>query len=170
MSDPPGRQTKTARDRRRRSWDGDSFGAMTEKDTVGLFLDDVAYVFADVSVFAIPVLYAVLVGTGLEWYGAKSSAMVAWLTMVVGGALVRGGWITPLGTDVPGWVSMTLELAVLRLVYFNATLAAAVYGGTKIVSLGPPLASVPFAFAVGALSVGLFPRIAETYCRVASRD
>ena len=138
---------------------------MAERDSVGLFLDDVAYVFADVSVFAIPVLYAVLVGTGIEWYGAKSSTMVAWLTMVGGGALVRGGWVTPLATDVPGWVSMTLRLAVLRLVYFNATLAAAVYGGLAIVSLGSPLASVPFAFAVGALSVGLFPRTAEAYCR-----
>ena len=169
MSNPPGRQTKTARDRRRRSWDGDSFGAMTEKDSVGLFLDDIAYVFADVSVFAIPVLYWVLVGTGIEWYGAKSSAMVAWLTMVVGGALVRGGWVTPLATDVPGWVSLTLRLVLLRLVYFNAALGAAVYGGIVIVSAGTPIASVPYAFAVGVLAVGFFPRIAETYCRVTSR-
>ena len=170
MSDPPGRQTKIARDRRRRSWDGNSFGAMTEKDTVGLLLDDIAYVFADVSVFAIPVLYWVLVGTGIEWYGAKSSAMVAWLTMVVGGALIRGGWVTPLVTDVPGWVSLTLRLVLFRLVYFNAALGTAVYGGMVIVSAGPPIASVPFAFAVGALAVGLFPRTAEAYCRVVSQE
>ncbi|NHN59123.1 MULTISPECIES: hypothetical protein [Halorussus] len=163
MSDRPARQTRAATSRRRRSWSGWGEGRVDEKDGVGVFLDDVAYAFADVSVPSIPVLYGLLVGAGTDWFGLKAFALVAWLTMVAGAALVRGGWVTPLATDAPGWVAVTPWLVALRLVYYNATLAVAAYGGRGVAAAWSPVAAAVGAFFVGALSVALFPRVAESF-------
>ena len=163
MSDRPARQTRAARSRRRQSWSGWGERDATEKDAVGLFLDDVAYAFADVSTPSIPILYYLLVTEGAEYFGVKAAAMVAWLTMVVGAALIRGGWIRPLATDVPGWVALSPWLVALRFVYYNGALALAAYGGAEVGLRISPLASVAFAFLVGTLSVGVFPRLAESF-------
>jgi hypothetical protein len=164
MPDRPARQTRPANSRRRESWSGWGERSPDEKDAVGVFLDDVTYAFADVSVLSIPVLYYLLVTEGTEYFGVKAAALVAWLTMVVGAALIRGGWVTPLATDVPGWVAMTPWLVALRLVYYNATLALAAYGGAWVGDLwSSPVASLGVAFVVGALSVGVFPRLAEAF-------
>ncbi|WP_224335225.1 hypothetical protein [Haloprofundus halobius] len=167
MSDPPpGRATKTAESRQRWGWSGHGVGARVEKDAVGLFLDDIAYAFADISVSALPVILAVYLGGDIRFFGARTATLVAWLTMVVVAAVVRGGWVTPLGSDVPGWVTLAPSLLVLRLVYFNAALALAGYGGAAIAGdLALPLESVVFAVVVGALSVALFPRLAEELSR-----
>ncbi|WP_132058419.1 hypothetical protein [Halorussus amylolyticus] len=165
MADRPGRQTDAARSRRRRGWDGDSLGSMVEKDRVGVFLDDVAYVFADVSISSIPILYVVLTNASNEWYGVKASAAVAWAALVVVGTLIRGGWIRPLATDAPGWVSLAPWLLAFRLVYFNAALALAAYGGGAVNAAWSSGVSVGFAAAVGALSAGAFPRLAEAFYR-----
>src|SRR6056297_2826446 len=101
MTDRPARQTRAATTRRRQSWSGWGEGSVAEKDGVGVFLDDVTYVFADVSVFGLPLLAVVLVSGGNEWVGLKTAALVAWLTMVAVGTLIRGGWVTPLATDAP---------------------------------------------------------------------
>lgn len=162
-ADRPGRQTEAAESSRRRSWDGNSLGSVTEKDPVGLLLDDAAYVFADVSIFAIPVLYTVMMTSPARWYGTKASALVAWAVMVGLGTLIRSGWVHPLGTDVRGWVSMTPWLVAFRLVYFNAALAAAAYGGEAVAQFGSPAGSLAVAVAVGALSVAVFPRLAESF-------
>ena len=136
---------------------------MDEKDGVGVFLDDVTYAFADVSVLSIPVLYALLVGAGTAWFGPKAFALVAWLTMVAGAALIRGGWVTPLATDAPGWVAVTPWLVVLRLVYYNGTLALAAYGGRALGAAWSPAAAAVGAFLVGGFSVAVFPRVAESF-------
>lgn len=161
MADRSARQTRAARERRRRTWDGDSLGAMAEKDGVGLFLDDLGYAFADVSAFSIPVLYLVMVTEPADWYGAKTAAMAAWFAAVAVGAVIRGGWVTPPATDAPGWVSMTPLLALLRIGYFNAALALGAYGGGALAPASPA-GSVAFAALVGALAAALFPRVAET--------
>ncbi|USZ69916.1 hypothetical protein NGM10_16055 (plasmid) [Halorussus salilacus] len=159
----PGRQIEAAESRRRRSWDGNSLGAVSEKDPLGLLLDDAAYVFADVSVFSIPILYTVMMTSPARWYGTKTSALVAWAAMVGVGTLIRGGWVRPLGTDVRGWVSLTPWLVLFRVVYFNAALAAAAYGGEAAVQLGSPAGSLATGAVVGAVSVGVFPRLAESF-------
>lgn len=163
MSDRPARQTRAATSRRRQSWSGWGEGRVDEKDGVGVFLDDVAYAFADVSVPSLPVLYGLLAGAGADWFGLKAFALVAWLTMVVGAALIRGGWVAPLATDAPGWVAVTPWLVALRLGYYNATLAAAAYGGRAVAAAWSPVAAAVGALLVGALSVALFPRVAESF-------
>ncbi|UPV74343.1 hypothetical protein M0R89_17640 [Halorussus limi] len=170
MTDRPARQTRAAESRRRQSWSGWGEGTVDEKDGIGVFLDDVTYVFADVSALSLPILWTVLVGGTNEWVGVKTAALVAWLTTVAVGALIRGGWVTPLATDAPGWVALTPWLVALRVFYYNAALALAAYGGRALGEASstvgpqwPSLATVGFAFAVGALAAALFPRVAESF-------
>lgn len=166
MSDRPARQTEAAQSRRRGAWYGHGQRTVAEKDPFGLFLDDAAYVFADISLLSVPVLSAVMLTAQRQWFGVKGVALVAWVTMVVVAALIRGGWVRPLATDAPGWVSMTPWLVLLRLGYYNAILALAVFGGSAAEAAVSPFASVAFAFAVGALGIGLFPRLAESFYAV----
>ena len=128
MSDPPGRQTRPARSNRRQSWYGHGSSTSVEKDGFGRFLDDLVYVFADVSVFAVPFLWSVLLSEDFSYFGLKSTTLFAWTAMVLVGAALRGGWIPPLGSDVRGWVSLSPALALLRLVFYNAVLVAATAG------------------------------------------
>ena len=184
----PARQTRQATSRRRQSWSGWGEGGVAEKDGVGVFLDDVAYVFADISAFGLPFLYALLVGAtdawfpgaANEWIGLKTPALVGWLTMVVAAALIRGGWVAPLATDALGWVALTPWLVAFRLGYFNAALALATFAGRAVEvtaasfapEAGPPagtisaVASIGVACAVGALAAGAFPRLAESFYAV----
>lgn len=166
MSDPPGRDTRTARSDRRRSWYGTGKLITVEKNGFGRWLDDVAYAFADISIAGLPILWYVLLSEDLGYFGLKSAALVAWLTMVLGAATIRGGWITPLGTDVPGWVTPSLSLAVLRLGFYNAALGVAAYGGVWVAgAVGVDYASVVVSFLTGAVAVGAFPRFADVYYR-----
>jgi len=177
----PARQTEAARSRRRTSWHGHGERTATEKDAVGAFLDDVAYAFADVSFLSAPALSAVLLSTPEQWFGVEGATLVAWTAMVVGAALIRGGWVTPLATDARGWVAITPWLVALRLVYYNAALASAALGGSAAEAAlspaaatgGPPefdatavAASALVALLVGALAVGLFPRVADSFYAV----
>lgn len=115
---------------------------------------------------SLPILYLVLVTSGTKFFGTKSAAMIAWTMMVLVAGTIRGGWITPLGTSVPGWVSISPSLVALRLVYYNLALAVATYGGGALgTTLSLSLESVVFAAFVGAIAVGTFPRIAETFSR-----
>lgn len=169
MGDPPGRETRPARSARRSSWYGLGKTTTVEKDGVGRFIDDLVYAFADVSLAGLPVLWHVATTATNRYAGVKTAALVAWTTMVVGAAAIRGGWVTPLGTSVPGWVSVTPLLVVFRVFYFGVALAVAAYGGGALaVELALPLESVTFAATVAALAVGAFPRFAEEYYRVAS--
>lgn len=162
----PVRQTREATSRRRESWSGFGERNVAEKDGVGVFLDDVVYVFADISVLSLPTLAVVMHTTPRHWFGVKGAALVAWLTMVATGALIRGGWVTPLATDALGWVTLTPWLIPFRLVYFNATLALAAFGGRAAEGAVSPVASLAFALVVGALGIGLFPRLAESFYEV----
>ena len=168
MSDRPSRQTRAAESRRRQSWHGMGEGTASEKDRVGVLLDDVTYVFADVSVFALPTLAWVLTSADLDWFGVKAMTPAAWIPMVLVGALIRGGWIRPVGTDVRGWVTMTPWLVLFRLGYYNAALAAAAFGGATL-SAWSPLAAVGFAVTVGVIAAWAFPRLAESFYGIASR-
>lgn len=168
MSQAPGRNTKVARSRERRTWAAGAGSVSTvEKDGFGLWIDDLVYAFTDISVLSLPLLYVVLVTSGTEFFGAKSAAMIAWMTMVVVAATLRGGWVTPLLTEIPGWLSLTPSLIALRFIYYNLVLAIATYGGGAIgATLELPLVSVVFAALVGGLAAGLFPRVGDETYRV----
>ncbi|WP_049971463.1 hypothetical protein [Haladaptatus cibarius] len=164
MSRHPARDTKKARSSRRGTWYGHGQTTTVEKDGVGRFIDDAVYTFADVSLVTMPLLAFVAITANVTHFGVKNSAMIAWVTMVVGAAAIRGGWVTPLGTDVPGWVSLSPSLILLRLGYYNLVLAVAAYGGGGIaVTLSLPVVSVLFTFLFAAIAIGVFPRIADEF-------
>lgn len=164
-NDHPCRATRPARSRRRRGWFGHGKTNAKEKGNFGRFLDDVVYAFADVSVPLVPFLWFVMVSIPNLFFGVKASALVAWTTMVVEVALIRGGWLSPLGTETPGWVSLTPSLLLLRLIYFNTLLAVVAYGGGSVAkTMGLPLVSIVVSVVCAGIGVGVFPRLAELYC------
>ena len=84
MSQSAGRNTKAAQSRKRQTWAAGAGGVTTvEKDGFGLWIDDIVYAFTEISVTSLPILYIVLTTAGIEFFGAKSAAMIAWMTMVV---------------------------------------------------------------------------------------
>ena len=161
MRGPPTRQTRAATERRRWAWHGLGTSARADKDGVGLFLDDAAYAFAEISALGLPALYAVMMGAELAYFGAKAGLLAAWMAMVLAATLIRGGWVTPLATDVPGWVSLKPSLVALRLVHYNAVMGAAAYLGGAFAAAGFPALSLVVPAVVGAGAVGLFPAAAD---------
>lgn len=164
MKSPPGRNTKPARSRKRRVWGAGTGGRITtvEKDGYGVFLHDVSYAFADISVPSLPMLYVTLVTADMSYFGQKSAALILWIAMVLTVATIRGGWVTPLLTDIPGWASITVPLVGLRLLYYNLVFIIATYGGGYAGSVLPTQsASVGFALSTGVVTMGVFPRLAQ---------
>ncbi|MCU4972631.1 hypothetical protein OB955_07750 [Halobacteria archaeon AArc-m2/3/4] len=162
----PGRQTGPATTATRRSWYGHGTLTRVEKSPVNRYLHDVTYVFADVSIPSLPVLFVVMMTSVEAGFGAVPATMVGWATLVAVAAAIRGGWIQPLATDTPGWVAVTPSLVVLRLVYYNLLLFAVAYGSVALADLvGRPAASLGFAFAIALLATVLFPRVAESVYR-----
>ena len=80
-------------------------------------MNNLIYTFTDIFVLSLPLLHIVLVTLEIEFFGAKSAAMIAWMTMVVVAATLKGGWVTSLLTEIPGWVSLNplLGRAALHL-------------------------------------------------------
>lgn len=166
MDDPPGRDTELARSHQRRTWYGHGQLTRVEKGGINRFLHDLTYTFADVSVFGLPAIYLVFLAAGTGNFGGRAVMLVAWVTMTITAAAIRGGWITPFGTETPGWVSFSLTLAVVRLLYYNVAIGATVAGSLLLAKVveSPP-SSIGFAFAIGFLVTMAFPRIAETCYR-----
>jgi hypothetical protein len=170
MSSPPGRRTKAAESDRRSSWYGLGTYTNAEKDSFGRFLDDVVFTFADVSVFGILALGAVAASLDTRGVGLQATALFAWVTMSLLAALLRGGWIRPLGTRVRGWVAWTPSMVLLRLVYYNATLALATLGGVGLANLsGVPAMAGTTAVVVAGLATASFPKTAELVARQVAR-
>ena len=158
----PGRKTRPAYTRRRRTWYGHGQTAPVEKNVFGQFLHDIQYVFAEISLVSLPVLYYFLVSAP----AMKETAFVAWMVMVIVATLIHIGSIRPLATDTLGWVTITPLLVGVRFIYYNLTLLAATYGGLALAAgVGAPVLSIGVAGVVGAASMLVFPRLAETVVR-----
>lgn len=161
---PPGRETAAARSSERRTWYG--YGSLTrsEKDGPGVFLHDTTRIFAEVSVLSLPALLSIMAYPGSGWYDAKATGLVAWLTMTLVGALLRGGWVAPLATATRGWVTLAPSLLALRVLVFNVVVSMAAFGGLAVGgAVGWPPAGVVWSVGVAALSMLAFPRIAEEW-------
>ena len=166
MDRVPGRDTRSATSRQRQTSYGWGKRTLKETDALGCLLHDAAYVLGDVSVAALPVLLYTTVMTEIGHFNAGSAMFVAWLATVAVGAVIRGGWVLPLATEVPGWVSMTPALFAVRIVYFNCALAAAAFGGAALATaVGVPPASMVLAVLVAAVATMLFPAVAEAFYR-----
>ncbi len=161
--DEPGRQTRPAYSSTRRTWYG--YGKLThaEKSGFGRFLHDCSYVFGDISIPALPILFVIMAAPGTGVYDATAAGFLAWMTMVAVGTAIRGGWIRPFATDTLGWVSLAPVLIALRFVYYNLVLAVAVFGGVALAdAVGYPPLSLVVAFIVAIVSTMAFPRFAES--------
>lgn len=166
MSDRRGRQTRQAESSARRGWYGHGESVSIEKSGFGRFLDDLAYVFADVSVTGLPALWYVLLSPDVRAFGPKTTTLLAWTAMVLTGAVIRGGWVRPPWTDVRGWVSLRSWLVLFRLCYYNPVLLVAAYGGGVLAGTAyGRVAPVGFALGLGVLAAAAFPRLGEAFYR-----
>ena len=164
MRENPARQTRPANTTRRRDWYGDGRIASDETDAFGRWIHDTVNVFTDISAASLPILYYLLLSEDVRFFGVKTAAFAAWMTMTLVATAIRGGWFRPPGTDVLGWVAVTKSLVVLRVLYYNSALALAAYGSVEILeATGSAYLSLGFAFAWGGLSMLVFPRLAERW-------
>lgn len=159
----PGRETNVANSCRRRVFYGYGSSARVRKNGFGRFLDDTVRVYAEVSVFALPVLLYIMDYPAGGWFDAKATGLLAWSAMTLVGALIRGGWIQPPGTETPGWVRLTPWLLALRVGYLPVILALAVFGGLWAAGPAGVVAGSAWAVAVAAVGVLLFPRVSELW-------
>ncbi|WP_137288259.1 hypothetical protein [Natronorubrum halophilum] len=159
----PGRQTRPATSATRRTWYGLGKLSSAEKSGFGRILHDCSYVFGDISILALPTLFAIMAAPGRGIADATAAGLLAWTTMVAVATLIRGGWIEPVGTDTLGWVAITPSLVVLRFVYYNLALSVAVFGGVWLAGVvGVAPLSLGTALVVSSVSILAFPRLAES--------
>lgn len=162
MKRAPGRDTRPAYSDERRTWYG--YGTLTraKKSPWRRFLHDTSTVFADISIFGLPALLLALFFPDASPYGVGATALVLWVTMTVVAAAIRGGWIVPLGTDVRGWLSISLWLVVLRILYYNLVITVVVLGALALArAAGIPALSLLLAALAGALAMYAFPHLGE---------
>lgn len=168
----PGRQTAPAYSSTRRTWYGYGSLSRAEKSEFGQFLHDCSHIFGYVSALSLPVLFAIMATPESSGYGPVGAGLVAWVTMVVVGTSIRGGWVKPLATDTLGWVSITPSLITLRFFYYNLVLAVAAFGGAAIANatgVGPLSLVAAVLIAIAAMLA--FPRLGEsTYGAIHDRD
>lgn len=161
---PPGREVDAARSCERRIWYGYGQLARSEKDPLGLFLHDVIRVFGEVALLGLPALLYIWQYPRTTFVDVTAMALVAWITMTIVGALVRGGWIHPLATAIAGWVTLAPSLLVLRVGYFNLTLVAAAFGGLFVSEVtSRPWLGLVVSGIVAAVATLLFPRTVDEF-------
>ena len=158
-----GRETGVAESSRRHVFYGYGSSTTVEKNGFGRFLDDVVRVYAEVSVFALPVLLSIMEYPAGGWFDAKATGLLAWSTMTLVGALIRGGWLQPLWTETPGWVTLRPWLLVLRVGYRPVVFALAVFGGYWLAGVAGVVAGSVWTVTVAAGGMAVFPRVAEQW-------
>lgn len=170
MERRPGRETRAANSRIRRTWYGYGKQTSAEKNAFGVFLHDLTYVFGEISIFGLPALFAIALAPWTATFGPRAAGLVAWTAMVGVAAGIRGGSIAPIATDALGWVSLSPWLAVVRIAYYNLVLFVAAFGGSGLATLvGVPPLSVAVALAIAIVATLAFPALAErAYGRLAS--
>jgi len=147
-----------------------------EKSRFGVFLHDTTRLFSEISILSLPVLLLVMEYPATGWFDAKATGLVAWLTAVVVGTLVRGGFVHPIATPTPGWVTLSPSLLLARVPYFNSGLALAIFGGLRveqtIATVAPAsgglgvAAGLAWAAGVATLLSLCFPWFAERWLSV----
>ena len=159
----PGRETAAAVSRKRRTWYGYGQIAQVEKSWFGVFLHDVARIYAEITVLSLPALFIIARYPVTTFVDVTAMGLLAWMTMVLMGTLIRIGLITPVATTSPGWVTLAPTLVVLRLGYFNLGLLVASFGGLGLATVAGAAAGLLWAGGFGAVLMLLFPRTAELW-------
>lgn len=159
---PPGREQHAAETTYRRGWFGWGKASQVEKNAFGVVFSDCYRVASEVIVLTLPVLWYLSFAAGAANVGLFNAWLVATAAMVLGGTLVRGGWVHPPLTSAPGWVRLFPRLILLRLVYFNLTLLTVIYAALTVSqALDPGLVTIFVAAVGGAASALLFPRVTD---------
>ncbi len=168
--DVPGRDTRPAYSSRRRTWYGHGTLTLAEKSPPNRFLHDATYIFADISIFALPALLYVM-GTDVGTTGVLSAVtLTTWLSMVAVATAIRGGWLKPLATDTLGWlafrpvsVGIGLRVVAYNLILYGGALAGFTVGMTLeqpllALTVGPLLSVVPM-LVIPAIGEALSKRV-----------
>ena len=129
-----------------------------EKHWTGRLLHDIGSVAADISLFGLPaLLYVVIaVDSRVVWTG-----LLAWAVVIGVAALLRGGWVRPLGSTALGWVALRVSLVPARLVCYNLVLLVAVYGGLMATDLLGWPAGVVAVSCLGTVGTLTIPTVAD---------
>lgn len=171
--DAPGRDTRPAYSTQRRTWYGHGQLTTAEKGAFNRFLHDMAYVFADISIFGLPALTYVMATDSGDRAILTGATLSAWTTIVLVATAIRGGWLKPLATDTLGWLALTPAPALvgLRLLAYNFIIVVAGSGGVELATLiAVPGGSIAIAAVLALVSTLAVPRIAETVSRRVSHD
>ena len=159
----PGRETAAAVSRKRRTWYGYGRIAQVEKSWFGVFLHDVARIYAEITVLSLPALFIIARYPVTAFVDVTAMGLLAWMTMVLLGTLIRVGLITPVATTSPGWVTLAPTLILLRVGYFNLTLLVASFGGLGLATVAGAAAGLLWAGGISAVLMLFFPRTAELW-------
>jgi nitrate reductase NapE component len=134
-----------------------------EKNRFGVFLHDVTRIYSEITVLSLPALFTIALYPVTTFVDVTAMGLVAWMTMVLTGTLIRGGTVAPFATTSPGWVTLAPTLLVLRLVYFNLGLLVAAFGGLALAAVAGTAAGLLWAGGFAAILMLYFPRSAELW-------
>ncbi|WP_181686005.1 hypothetical protein [Halorhabdus salina] len=161
---PPGRETSAATSNYRREFLAIGNRTGSQKGQIGVLLADIGRITAEVGILTLPVMLYLPVAPVREPPALFETWIVALLTMIVGGTLLRSGWISPPFTNAPGWARLFPTLLVLRLLYFNGTLLVAVHSGSVVAGqTGMVGAGLLWSLGVSGTATLLFPRVVDTW-------
>ncbi|QGN07618.1 hypothetical protein Hrd1104_10115 [Halorhabdus sp. CBA1104] len=160
---PPGRETSAATSNYRREFLAIGNRTGSEKGHLGVVLADIGRIAGEVGSLTLPVMLYLPVAPVREPVALFEAWIVALLTMIVVGTLLRGGWISPPLTDAPGWARLLPTLIWLRLLYFNGILLVAIHGGSIVAGQTGVAAGVLWSLVVSATATGLFPRVVDAW-------
>lgn len=159
---PPGRETSAATSNYRREFLAIGNRTGSEKDRVGVFFADVGRIAGEIGTLTLPVMLYLPVAQAGKPFAFFETWLLALMTMIVVGTLLRGGWITPPFTDAPGWVRLFPTLILLRLVYFNGALLVSIHGGSAVAGeTGVVAAGLLWSLSVSGAATLLFPRVVD---------
>lgn len=161
---PPGRETRAATTTYRSEFLAIGNRAGSEKDRLGALIADVGRIVGEVGATTLPVMLYLPFAV---WRPAAlfETWLAALTTVIAVATLIRNGRIASLPfTDAPGWARLLPTLIPLRLLYFNGTLLAAIYGGGAVADLtGSTAAGLALSVAVSAAATVSFPRAVDAW-------
>ena len=162
---PPGREARAATSTYRNEFLAIGNRSGTEKDRLGALLTDFGRIAGEVGLLTLPVMLFLPFAEALAPFAPFETWLVGLATMVAVGTLIRNGVIGSLPfTDAPGWARLFPTLVLLRLVYFNGTLLAAILGGGAVVSAtGSIVAGLLWSLVVGGTATLLFPAAVDAW-------
>lgn len=161
---PPGRETRAATTTYRSEFLAIGNRAGSEKDRLGALLADFGRIAGEVAGTTLPAMLYLPFALG-QPAALFETWLVGLATIVAVATLIRNGRIASLPfTDAPGWVRLFPTLILLRLLYFNGALLAAIYGGGAVAAVtGATAAGLAWSIVVCATATLVFPGTVDAW-------